>query len=168
MTREDLKDLVEGESERRIKAMRDFEMAASNARDPVRSPMMRACVVMFHAHLEGFVKNSSRTLLTFMEDEQIIPLRLSGKWMDRQRVDADALIDVTDFLGMDKLFQTKKQYLNSMYRLRNKISHGEDIDEMVQVEFDEVREMVNTVSELIQSFGSEVIRLVDKNHPPLI
>lgn len=165
MTREDLRDLVEGESERRIKAMRDFEMAASNAEDPVRSPMMRACVVMFHAHLEGFVKNSSRTLLTFMEDEQIIPLRLSEKWMDRQRVDADALIDVTNFLGMNALFQTKKPYLNSMYKLRNKISHGEDIDEAVQIEFREVREMADTVSELIESFGGEVIRLVDESRP---
>ena len=167
MTREDVRDLVEGEAARRIKEVRHLSMLTRDMEEdsPVRSPMMRACVVLFHGHLEGFVKNSSRNMLKFMEQNKIIPLHLSGRWLDKpQYFNARVLVDVVDFLGMDKdSFETKQRYLNEMKEKRDKIAHGRDIGKDVQLEYSDIQEMGEEISGVIKDFEDAVLKIVD-NH----
>ena len=166
MTREDVRDQVEGEAARRVKEVRHLSMLTRDMEEhsSARSPMKRACVVLFHGHLEGFVKNSSRMLLQFMEQNKIIPLHLSGKWLDKKRFNASVLVDVACFLGMGKdSFQTKKNYLNEMKDKRDKIAHGEDIGKNVQFKDSQIQEMGEIVSEVIKDFENEILKIVDKH-----
>ena len=165
MTREDVRDQVGRESVRRVKEVRHLSMIAQNMGDTsASSPMRRACVVLFHGHLEGFVKNSSRTLLQFMEHDKIIPLHLSEGWLKQQRFNASVLLDVVHFLDMDKgLFQTKQVQLRNMKKLRDQIAHGEDISEDVQFEDSKIQEMGGIISEVIEDFENEILKIVDKH-----
>ena len=165
MTQEDVRDQVGRESVRRVKEVRHLSMIARNMGDTsASSPMRRACVVLFHGHLEGFVKNSSRTLLQFMEHDKIIPLHLSEGWLKQQRFNASVLLDVVHFLDMDKgLFQTKQVQLRNMKKLRDQIAHGEDISEDVQFEDSKIQEMGGIISEVIEDFENEILKIVDKH-----
>ena len=155
---------VETESARRIKEVRYLAMVVPNmGEESIRSPMMRACVVLFHGHLEGFVKNSSRTFLQFMEDENIISLRLSGKWLKSERFSGGVLPNVAHFLGMDDgLFQTKVPYLEQMKKWRDQVAHGKDIDKNVQFKRADIHKMADVVSDVIESFGDSILDLVDE------
>ena len=165
MTPESVREQVGGEAARRIKEVHHLPMITRNMRDAsARSPMKRACVVLFHGHLEGFVKNSSRMLLQFMEQNNIIPLHLSEGWLKRQRFDSSVLLDVVHFLDMDKgLFQTKQVQLGAIKKLRDQIAHGEDISEDVQFKDSQIQEMGKIVSEVIEDFENEILKIVG-NH----
>ena len=165
MTPESAREQVGGEAARRIKEVHHLSMLTQDMGNlSARSPMKRACVVLFHGHLEGFVKNSSRTLLQFMEHNKIIPLHLSEGWLKKQRFDCSVLLDVVHFLDMDKgLFQTKQVQLGEIKKLRDKIAHGADISEAVQLKDSDIREMGEIVSEVIKDFENEILKIVD-NH----
>ena len=165
MTPESVREQVGGEAARRIKEVHHLSMITRNMRDAsARSPMKRACVVLFHGHLEGFVKNSSRMLLQFMEQNNIIPLHLSEGWLNRQRFDSSVLLDVVHFLDMDKgLFQNKQVQLGAIKKLRDQIAHGRDIGKDVQLEDSDIQEMGEKISGVIKDFEDAVLKIVD-NH----
>lgn len=164
MTRDDVRERVKGEAARRVKEVRRLALVVSTMEHDLaaRPPMMRACVVLFHGHLEGFVKNSSRAFLEFMEREKIIPLQLSGKWLMKERFDAGVLFDVVHFLRLSaEPFRTKREYLGKVKRWRDRIAHGEDIHEDVQFQDSDISEMAKVISEVIESFGGQIIESVD-------
>lgn len=169
MTRESLRGEVEKEAAHRVKEVRQLAMVVpAMADDFARLLLMRACVVLFHAHLEGFVKSVSRQFLKQLETEKIIPLRLDGEWgnwLRNRRFNAGDLLEVVRFLGLDSApFIPKKNILDNMKDWRNKIVHGEAADEIAgTIDKKRVQEMANVISEVIESFKDQILESIGEN-----
>lgn len=162
MTRDDIREKVAGEAARRVKEVRHLAMVVSTLGDDlVRSFVMRACVVLFWAHLEGFVKNSTRAYLEFLENEKITPVQLSGFWLHKKPMDSQRLQDTVRLLNMGDILSTRMVSLQHTHKLRGRIAHGDDSRGIHQ----DIRigEMKDTISLVIESFKDEILKFVDSD-----
>ena len=174
MTREFLREEVEKEAAHRVKEVRHLAMVVPAMADEfARRLLMLACVVLFHAHLEGFVKSASRQFLELLEGEKIVPLRLGGEWgnwLKNRGFNAGDLLAVVHFLGMDGApFSPKKNFLDNMKDWRNKIVHGGGVhggaagEIAAMIDEKRVQEMANVISDVIESFKDQILESIDKN-----
>lgn len=136
-----------------VLALSDSELVAS---------LMQACVVLLYAHLEGFVKNSSRQYLQFLEEQTPDLKGLSGKWLDgRSVVSVARLREIVWCMRMDyRPFKLKEGFVKRMAHQRNIFAHGGQDGDGVQIRKDDIRQMADETSHIIESFKSGLIEMM--------
>ena len=168
MTESELVDKLETESSRRKKEIGNLkldvqELPAANSADA----FLQACVVLLFAHLEGFVKDSSRQYLRFLEARNADLQGLSKKWLERGSVVSVArLREIVWCMRMDYgPFRRKEFVVARMKNLRDPIAHGERLGENVQLGRGDIQQMADEVLEIVESFKIGLIELAEQVRP---
>ena len=159
----EIRGKIEADAAHRIKEIQHAVLAIPDPRANAHAPIMRACVVLFWAHLEGFVKDSSRMLVRFLEEENLTLLRPGNILLPKgQPMNVDRLFDTVAVLGIDDSeFSISRKELIAINELRNKVAHGKYADEDALLNEERVRHMEDTVAATIRSFKEGIFKSAD-------
>ena len=165
MTDSELMNRLEDESARRKKDIVDLIDAIAAVSEPVRDAVLRACVVLLFAHLEGFLKKSSRLLLEFLEERKLAPQGLHSEWLEgKSIVNIARLREIVWCLRMDHApFERREEFVKVRGRRRNIIAHGGGED--LAIDMAEIQAMADGVLEIMEEFKDQIIRLVENHRP---
>ena len=170
---------MEKETSWRKKELQVLSMGIRQVSDSgFRASLRRACIVLFCAHLEGFIGDISNLFLHFLQNQELklaqlsdnfivllkpdgveIPLDTARKNLQQQGFKQGTVLRpgelrrVVWLLGLNyETLEGKEMMLKELREKRNKIAHGKKTN----VGDEELSRMATETSNLIESFESEI------------
>lgn len=157
---EEIVSALEEESGRRKNQIGNLKLSVMAVQDAEAAvALLQASIVLLYAHLEGFVKISSRKYLQFLENQSPELQGLSREWLKgRSVVSASRLREIAWCLRLDYgPFERKAEAVQWMKSQRDKIAHGDMNGEAAHMRKENIEQMADDVSEIIDVFKAGLI-----------
>ena len=181
LTKDDFLQELEKSTSRRKKELHVlFSITSSAQSERYKHTLMRASTVLFYAHWQGFVRESSDLFLRFLEQKNVqladlkesfivllksdgveIPVSVARKKLreDVSNLNPKKMRRIAWILGLDYCnFEPTENFMNQFLKRRNKIAHGE----LAQISDDEFREIERLTYTLIELFAEQIILSVSE------